>query len=122
MIWVCYDRRGHRVTVTGHAGYAERGADILCAAASMLLHTLAGAVRGLCERGLAEDISVNLRSGAGEVSCVPVEECRCVVMAVMDSIVLGFRLLAADYPEYVQFAQGAELEDTRKGCPYDRNG
>lgn len=103
MIRVTYDRRAHRVTVMGHAGYAERGADILCAAASILLHTVAGAVGRLSERGLAEDISVNLRAGAGEVVCVPVAEFDCVVTAVMDSIVLGFRLLAADYPEYVRF-------------------
>lgn len=105
MIFVCYDRRGHRVTVEGHAGYAERGADILCAAASILLHTLAGAVRRLSERGLAEDISVTLRNGAGEVVCTPVAEFDCAVTAVMDSIVLGFRMLASDYPEYVSFEQ-----------------
>lgn len=105
MIRVCYDRRVHRVTVSGHAGFAERGADILCAAASMLLHTLAGAVRRLSERGLAEDIAVSLRTGAGDVMCVPVGEFDCVVTAVMDSIVLGFQLLAADYPEYVGFEE-----------------
>lgn len=103
MICVDYDRRGHRVTVSGHAGFAERGADILCAAASILLHTAAGAVRRLSERGLAEDIAVILRAGAGEVACVSVAEFDCVVTAVLDSIVLGFRLLAADYPEYVSF-------------------
>ncbi len=103
MIQVCYDRRGYRVTVSGHAGYGERGADILCAAASMLLHTLAGAVRGLSERGFAEDIAISLHAGAGEVACVPVAEFACAVTAVMDSIVLGFRLLAADYPEYVSY-------------------
>ena len=105
MIRVCYDRRDHHVTVTGHAGFAERGADILCAAASMLLHTLAGAVRRLSERGLAEDIAVTLRTGAGEVLCSPAAEFDCVVTAVMDSIVLGFELLAEDYPEYVVFVK-----------------
>lgn len=103
MIRVCYDRRGYRVTVSGHAGFAERGEDILCAAASMLLHTLAGAVRGLSERGMAEDIAVTLRTGMGEVACTPASEFRCLVTAVMDSIVLGFSLLAADYPEYVSY-------------------
>ena len=103
MITVRYDRKCHRVTVSGHAGYAERGEDILCAAASMLLHTLAGAVRGLSERGFAEDIGVNLHAGAGEVVCTPKAEFGCVVTAVMDSIVLGFGMLAGDYPEYVSF-------------------
>ena len=106
MIRVRYDRRAHHVTVAGHAGYAEAGADILCAAASMLLHTLAEAVRRLSERGLAEDITVSLRAGAGDVFCVPVTEFDCTVTAVMDGIVLGFWLLAADYPEYVRFEKG----------------
>ena len=110
MIRVCYDCRGHRVTVAGHAGYAERGADILCSAASMLLHTLAGAVRGLSERGFTEDIAVSLCAGAGEVSCVPVQVFDCVVTTVMDSIVLGFSLLAADYPEYVSFESTVRKE------------
>ena len=116
MIRVCYDRVGHRVTVAGHAGYAERGADILCAAASMLLHTLGAAVRGLSERGLAEDIAVTLRAGAGEVHCVPVGEFGCVTTAVMDSIVLGFRLLAADYPEYVSFEMSCGVEGHPQGA------
>ena len=103
MICVRYDRKSHRLRVAGHAGYAERGEDILCAAASVLLHTLAGAVRGLSERGLAEDISVTLRSGMGEVSCSAAEEFDCLTTAVMDSIVLGFRLLGRDYPQYVSF-------------------
>ena len=103
MIRVEYDRRDCRVTVTGHAGYAERGEDILCAAASMLLQTLAAAVRELHRRGLAEDAAVSLFYGAGEVACVPVEEHRCVARTVMDSIVLGFELLARDYGEYVHF-------------------
>lgn len=108
MIRVEYDRGGCHVAVTGHAGYAERGEDILCAAASMLLQTLAAAVRELRARGLAEDAAVSLFRGAGEVSCVPVEEYRCVVRTVMDSIVLGYELLARDYTEYVAFVRVRE--------------
>lgn len=103
MIRVEYDRKGCCVTVTGHAGYAERGEDILCAAASMLLQTLAAAMRELHARGLAEDIVVTLHQGAGEVSCIPAEETRCVVLTVMDSIMLGYALLARDYGEYVDY-------------------
>lgn len=103
MIRVEYNRMDCRVTVTGHAGYGERGQDILCAAASMLLQTLAAAVGELYGRGLTEDSAVSLYRGAGEVACVPVEEYRCVVRTVMDSIVLGFELLARDYGAYVAF-------------------
>lgn len=101
MIRVQYAPHAFRVTVSGHAGYAERGEDILCAAASMLLQTLGAAVQELCRRGLAEEVTVDLRHGQGEVSCVPVEEFRCVARTVMDSVLLGFELLARDYGEYV---------------------
>ena len=108
MIRVSCRPESFRVTVTGHAGYAERGEDILCAAASMLLQTLSAAVQGLCERGLAEECHIDLRHGQGEVSCVPVEEFRCVVRTVMDSIMLGFTLLGEDYGEYVCVVQTEE--------------
>ena len=71
------------------------------AAPSMLLQTLGAAVQELCKRGLAEEAVVDLRHGQGEVSCVPVAEFRCVVRTVMDSVLLGFALLARDYGEYV---------------------
>ena len=108
MIRVQYTPHAFRVTVSGHAGYAERGEDILCAAASMLLQTLGAAVQELCRRGLAEEVTVDLRHGQGEVSCVPVEEFRCVVRTVMDSIMLGFTLLGEDYGEYVCVVQTEE--------------
>lgn len=34
-----------RVTVTGHAGYAPKGQDIVCAAASALVFALIGSLR-----------------------------------------------------------------------------
>lgn len=102
MIRAVYDRGTHTVRVTGHAGYAEPGEDILCASVSILLHTLAAGVRGLWEQGLAEDVTVQLRSGDAVVQCVPAAGFGCVVLTVMDSILLGLDLLAAEYGEYVQ--------------------
>ena len=49
-----------RVTVTGHAGYAPKGQDIVCAAASALVFALIGSLRqeenlrdptGVCDGG-----------------------------------------------------------------------
>lgn len=111
MIRVQYMPSVFRVTVSGHAGYAERGEDILCAAASMLLQTLGAAVQGLSARGFAEEVTVDLRHGQGEVCCVPVAEFRCTVRTVMDSILLGFELLARDYGEYVCLERTEEGEE-----------
>ena len=52
-----------RVTVMGHAGYAPKGQDIVCAAVSALVYALIG---DLQERGLVRELVI--RPGGG---------CRC---------------------------------------------
>ena len=39
--------RAYRLVVAGHAGYGEKGRDIVCAAESMLVQALAGTLAGL---------------------------------------------------------------------------
>ena len=45
MIVIQKDRHG--VTITGHAGYEEPGKDIVCAAVSVLVQTLAASAKRL---------------------------------------------------------------------------
>ena len=66
-----------RVTVTGHAGYAPKGQDIVCAAASALVFALIGSLRQ----------EENLR----EVVIRPGYVVRC-----------GLAQLAAQYPQCVE--------------------
>lgn len=37
------------IKISGHAGYAEIGKDIVCAGVSVLVYTLEKALEGLCE-------------------------------------------------------------------------
>ena len=42
------DRRVIGVFMSGHAGYAEEGSDIICAGASTLIYTLANSLERIC--------------------------------------------------------------------------
>jgi len=101
MIRVVYDRPNHRVTVTGHAGAAPHGEDLVCAAVSALLCTLAEAVRRLERNHQAEQAVIRLLPGDGEVSFV--SEYECLVNSVVDTVCLGLECLATVYPDNVTF-------------------
>lgn len=53
MIRVRFEK--NRLTVRGHAGYAERGEDIVCAAVSALVYALIGVLQ---ERGLVRELVI----------------------------------------------------------------
>ena len=44
MIEVMHNVRTNEITVSGHAGYADKGHDIICAAVSVLVNTLAASM------------------------------------------------------------------------------
>lgn len=48
MITIRYERETGALRCTGHAGYAEPGKDIVCAAASGILYTLLANIPGEC--------------------------------------------------------------------------
>lgn len=109
MIRAVYDRDAHRVTVKGHAGAAPHGEDLICAAVSALLCTLAEAVRRLEEHGRAEHVEIRLFAGDAEISFH--SACECPVIAVVDTVCLGLECLAAQYPEHVVY------EAVNRGIP-----
>ena len=89
MIHVTYGE--DRVTVRGHAGFAPRGSDIVCAAASALVYALVGALEVKhCLRELSMkpgQVSVAARGGCeAELSVL-----RC-----------GLGQLAGKYPQCVR--------------------
>ena len=53
MIEIVYDRMRLRLTADGHAGFAEAGQDIVCAAVTILVYTLAAAVGNMDAAGQA---------------------------------------------------------------------
>ena len=81
------------VTLKGHAGSAEYGKDLICAAVSALALTLAANVEG------KEHAEVSLQPGSSRISCHP------EAAGIFDCICKGFQLLAERFPEHVCFLE-----------------
>lgn len=108
MINVVYKPQELTVFVTGHAGAAEKGKDIVCAAVSMLVYTLANAVELHSE--LYKDSCIDLAEGAAKIQCVPHRGKKDAAMAVFDAICQGFYLAESAYPENVRVTVALGIE------------
>lgn len=95
---VSVERRGGRIakiTVSGHAGFAERGRDIVCAAVSALVQTAAYGLRRHCgARARVKDVS------DGDYT-LDVAGGNAAAQAVLETTVSGLEALARSYPDHV---------------------
>jgi len=92
-------QRGQQVTgfrVQGHAGYAESGNDIVCAAVSVLVYNAINS----CERFAGTTLDV---SDAGDVlACRLPSQPSEAVRLLMNSLFYGIEQIAEQYPEFVR--------------------
>lgn len=93
---------GRSVYMEGHAGSSEHGKDIVCAAASILLFSLAEALNQMEKGRIVEDTALRLDKGKADLSWQAVrgreKECNSAVRAICG----GFRILEEHYPEFVK--------------------
>lgn len=101
MITVTYYRGYHRVTVKGHAGSAELGKDLVCAAVSALVLTLEANVRRWDGKGYCYSTAVTVDGGDAEIQVQPKSYFRLSIMQILDAVCAGFEVLAREFPEYV---------------------
>ncbi len=85
----------------GHAGYAEAGQDIVCAGVSTLLQT---AVLGL-EEYLKLDPKVEQEQGWLHCQLERDIFLNREIDAVLETMVLGLKALARQYPQHLQVAE-----------------
>ena len=91
------------MTLLGHAGAGPKGQDPVCAAATMLVYTLAQAVRFHQEQDQLEaQPRMVLESGAAEIAARPVEDAAAEVMHTFWVVQAGFYTLAHNYPACVR--------------------
>ena len=104
MIEAVYDRDKLCLTVTGHAGSDEKGKDLVCAAVSALVYTLAENVCRMCaDKTRVRRPVVELSEGNAKIACAPVHGMQAVTALVFDSVCAGFDVLAAQYPQYIHY-------------------
>lgn len=98
------DREGiFTVAVQGHAGYAPRGQDIVCAAASALVNAAALGAEALWERGaLKMPPEIRLREGRGKIAVAPAPGREREAEAWFMTIAPGLMALEGSYPEYLE--------------------
>lgn len=91
------------LTLRGHAGYAEKGKDIVCASATILAYTVAQVVTDLYSRGkLKKKPTIRLDPGNICVVCKPKRGAYYQVQTAYDVAKAGYALLAESYPENVR--------------------
>lgn len=92
-----------RLMVAGHAGFAEKGRDIVCAAESILVQSLACALAGM-EPEQLQDFTVEGVAGSGcvGITAIPTPQGYERVRGMFESACVGFCLLAEHYPEHVR--------------------
>lgn len=96
MIQVIYNEAGDEMILRaeGHAGYAEKGKDIVCAAVSVLMQTLACSV-GTCMCNEGKRFSVVCKKSNDNI-------------AKFELVTDGLALLQREYPENVRYINATE--------------
>lgn len=103
MIKVKYNRFYNRVTVQGHAESAPKGEDLVCSAASILVHTLAANVAHMEEANIATQSMVDIKDGFAKISCMPIRGFENTVSSTFQSVCVGFEIMADKFPDYISF-------------------
>ncbi len=84
----------------GHANYAERGKDIVCASVSILIYTL---IESIDERDLSLPPVIEAKAGETLIRVKPKSETRGKIRGVFDVISKGFELLGNNFQKNVKF-------------------
>lgn len=104
MIEVIYHREYNRLTVKGHARSDEYGRDLVCAAVSALVLTMAANVGHMADSGCVTEPIVKLEEGNAEISCKAKARYRESVCQTFMSVCVGFEVLASKWPEYITYS------------------
>ena len=83
------------IEISGHAGYAETGKDIVCAGVTALAQTLIGAIEALTR----DEIEYERSSGRADIHCGDLSE---EGKLLVDSFFIGICQIADEFPDYVR--------------------
>lgn len=103
MIHVKYNRFYNKLSMTGHAGAAPRGHDLVCSAASILAHTLAANVEHMADAGMCCNVVREIQDGEARISCKAMRGSERIVANTFQNVCVGFEILASKFPENISF-------------------
>ncbi len=97
--------------LSGHAGQANKGEDIVCAAASILAYTVAQAMQFMYEQGyLKKKPHIKLEEGDSVIVAKPNADGYAEALHTFFVAQVGYHLLARNYPQYVTLSSFGESE------------
>ena len=107
------DRSSGAITmkVTGHAMSAEKGRDLVCAAASAYAYQAAQAAEFMWEdKELRKKPKMEMESGMAVISVKPKDEHYITALHLFFVVQAGFYVLSQNYPQYVELKQFGTAE------------
>ena len=97
--------------LSGHAGQAEKGSDIVCAAASILAYTVAQSLQFMYEEGgLKKKPHLKLTEGDTVIVAKPKDDTYAEALHIFFVAQVGYHLLTHNYPQYVTLSSFGEAE------------
>lgn len=105
MTKITYNVAEFSLLLNGHAGYAPAGQDIVCAGISALIQTVPQSLRS---RGIRYFLDLGEPEGHVSIKAFPAVEQRYPCMVIFETIAEGFKLLAENYPDYVEYTKEAK--------------
>lgn len=105
-------KTGYEVKAKGHAGAGKYGQDIVCAAVSCLMQTLANEVEEAARAGLVALGAVAHGEGWMRVEVTPTQESCDMVEAWVELVQDGLDAIAQSYPDNVQLEMHTVYADT----------
>ncbi len=110
-------KTGYEVKAKGHAGAGKYGQDIVCAAVSCLMQTLANEVEEAARAGLVALGAVAHGEGWMRVEVTPTHESCDMVEAWVELVQDGLDALAESYPENVELEVNMVFADGKEPDP-----
>lgn len=98
MIEIRYHQKSNSIECLGHAGYGEKGKDIVCASVTALCLTLGKFVDSTAKGG-----EIKFDEGHIIVKSVPPSRLRALTRLVYGIFAVGLKSIAEEYPDNVHF-------------------
>ena len=100
--WQEKDKGSIHMKVKGHADTAPKGADLVCASATMLVYTVAQAMMFMYDQGqLEEKPRISIKEGKAIVVAKPKEDYLAEVLHTFWVAQCGIHVLCHNYPQAV---------------------
>ena len=101
--WQEKDKGSIHMKVRGHSRTAPKGADLICASATMLVYAVAQAASFMYEQGqLEEKPRIKIREGKAKVIVKPKEEFYAEALHTFWVAQCGAHVLSCNYPDAVR--------------------